>query len=216
MSLDYDFNASDLDEFLVEYVDGTMDPVVREAFEEFLRVYPEVAEQVDCLASVRSELCRLGDKCRCHAPPGFQDRLKEQLLEESDKRTLVAEDAWLPHLNTFALAFSLTLLALAVGLSSSTDTRDTTESVAAEVVDDARSPAEIAGTPSPLVEQVLHFDNSVAFTRDVGRSVSHTHPGSREVHVEAAFDRPMLLSVRRDIVAMRPISTRDPIRYTRP
>ena len=216
MSLDYDFNAADLDEFLVEYVDGTMDPVVREAFEEFLRVYPEVAEQVDCLASVRSELCRLGDKCRCHAPPGFQDRLKEQLLEESDKEEPILAGNWVPHLNTFALAFSLTLLALAVGLSTSAPTRDSMESLATEVVDDARAVDAVSRIRSPLVEHVLDFENSVAISRDSYWNVSHTHPGSGEIHVEAAFDRPILMSVRRDAVAMRPISTRPSVLYTRP
>ena len=72
MSLNYYFDSAELDEFLVEYVDGTMDPVVRGAFEEFLRVYPEVRTQVDRLASIRMELCKLGDHCQCHAPPGFR------------------------------------------------------------------------------------------------------------------------------------------------
>ncbi len=214
MSLDYDFNSSDLDEFLVEYVDGTMDPVVREAFEEFLRVYPEVAEQVDCLASIRSQLCRLGDKCRCHAPPGFQARLKEQLLEETSRSDTVIAEAWLPHLNVVALAFSLTLLVLAVGLSASSPTYDSVE-VASTELDERSVPLEPTRF-STREKPTPDFYSSIAISRDSYWNVSHTHPGSGEIHVEAAFDRPVLLSVRRDIVAMRPVFHRPLQAYTLP
>jgi hypothetical protein len=215
MSLDYDFNASDLDEFLVEYVDGTMDPVVREAFEEFLWMYPDVAEQVDCLASVRSQLCRLGDKCRCHAPPGFQDRLKEHLLEESSKDVHATAEFWAPHLNTVALAFSLTLLVLAVGLSATVPRPESTESEV-ETVDEPRVRLETSLVTEPLRTDLGDFHGPITLARNSHWSVSHTHPGSGEVHVEAAFDRPILLSVRRDIIAMRPVSSRPSIVYGLP
>jgi len=216
MSLDYDFNASDLDEFLVEYVDGTMDPVVREAFEEFLRMYPDVAEQVDCLASVRSQLCRLGDKCRCHAPPGFQDRLKEHLLEESGKDVHVTAETWAPHLNAVALAFSLTLLLLAVGLATTVPSPENAESTETEAVDGSRVPLETSLVPDPLRTDLREFHGSITLARNSHWSVSHTHPGSGEVHVEAAFDRPILLSVRRDMIAMRPVSSRPSVVYGLP
>ena len=215
MSLDYDFNASDLDEFLVEYVDGTMDSVVREAFEEFLRVYPEVAEQVDCLTSIRTELCRLGDKCRCHAPPGFQARLKEQLLEESDTGVVVKAEVWLPHLNAVALAFSLTLLALALGLSSSSfSTQDEAPAVATTAAEDDLLNASLQRLPSSST--ISDYTRSVALNRTLHWNVSHTHPGSHEVHVEAAFERPVLMSVRRDVVEMRPIADRSSPLLLRP
>lgn len=216
MSLDYDFNASDLDEFLVEYVDGTMDPVVREAFEEFLRMYPDVAEQVDCLASVRSQLCRLGDKCRCHAPPGFQDRLKEQLLEESSNNVHATAETWAPHLNAVALAFSLTLLLLAVGLSTTVPSPESTESTGVKAVDGSRVPLETSFVRAPVRTDLRDFHRSITLASKSHWSVSHTHPGSGEVHVEAAFDRPILMSVRRDIIAMRPVSTRPSVVYTLP
>lgn len=216
MSLNYDFDAADLDEFLVEYVDGTMDPVVREAFEEFLRVYPEVADQVDCLATVRSQLCRLGDKCRCHAPPGFQDRLKEHLLEESSRETVISPSSWLPHLNGVAIAFSLTLLALAIGMTVSSSTSESEEPAVTEIVDDSRMETDSREMSGSTAEQVLDVSRSVTVSRDGLWSVSHTHPGSGEIHVEAAFDRPILLSVRRDLVTMRPISNRPAVVYTLP
>ena len=216
MSLDYDFNAADLDEFLVEYVDGTMDPVVQEAFEEFLRVYPEVAEQVDCLATVRSQLCRLGDKCRCHAPPGFQDRLKEHLVEESTKELSGIGGSWVLHLNTFALAFSFALLALAVAITASSPSPESGDSaVAAEVVGDVTAPLEDVRLRTAPIGHVLDFDNSVAISRNAYWKVSHTRPSQGEFYVEAAFERPVLLSVRRDAVTMQPVSTRASVAYTR-
>ncbi|HEX7070845.1 MAG TPA: hypothetical protein VF190_08560 [Rhodothermales bacterium] len=69
-----------LDEFLCEYVDGTMDPAVRAAFEEYLRLNPELYEHVQCLRETRSMLCRYG--CRLRAPEALQQRLRERLGEE--------------------------------------------------------------------------------------------------------------------------------------
>lgn len=72
--------ASGLDEFLCEYVDGTMDPVVRAAFEEYLRLNPDLYEHIECLRETRSMLCRYG--CRLRAPAALQQRLRERLGEE--------------------------------------------------------------------------------------------------------------------------------------
>ncbi len=70
-----------LDVLLAEYVDGTIDPVVREVFEELMAQEPEVADRVERLVRVRRWLCGLG--CRCAAPPGFESRLKQHIEEES-------------------------------------------------------------------------------------------------------------------------------------
>ena len=72
--------ASGLDEFLCEYVDGTMDPVVRMAFEEYLRQNPDLYEHIECLRETRSMLCRYG--CRLRAPAALQQRLRERLGQE--------------------------------------------------------------------------------------------------------------------------------------
>lgn len=71
---------SPLDELLCEYVDGTMDPVVREAFEEYLCAHPELRDHIECLRHTRSLLCRYG--CSLHAPRGMQSRLRQQLAGE--------------------------------------------------------------------------------------------------------------------------------------
>lgn len=65
------------DELLCEYVDGTMDPVVREVFEEYLRENPDVRSHVECLRNTRLLLCHYG--CRCHAPRDLHDRLRRQI-----------------------------------------------------------------------------------------------------------------------------------------
>lgn len=190
MSHDYDFDPSELDEFLVEYVDGTMDPVVRKAFEDFLRVYPEIRAQVDCLSSVRTQLCRLGDDCRCKAPPGFQDRLKRQLAGETQAVADSLEHL-APQLNMMALAFSITILAFAIALShfsqqdlfADSAVEKTTEVLAAEKTD--------------------RNDGLEESERDL-LTVSHVHQMSTATTFASAFDQPVLLSVRRDFVAMKP------------
>ena len=206
MSHDYDFDSSDLDEFLAEYVDGTMDPVVRGAFEEFLRVYPEVRAHVDCLASLRTQLCKLGDDCRCQAPEGFQDRLKEQL--ECEMSDTVVLEHWAPQLNIIALAFSLAILALAVGLSN------VGEEALAE-----NSEAELRakGSMTLVAERPQADDldgapvvNSTFAGFGSGR-ISMAHQVSMPDMLPAAFDRPVLMSVRRDLVALRtPVMTITP------
>ena len=191
MSHDYYCDGTDLDEFLVEYVDGTMDPVVRGAFEEFLRVYPEVRTQVDHLISVRSELCKLGDDCRCQAPPGFQDRLKRQLACEMSGT--VELEHWTPQLNMIAIAFSITILMLAVGLS--------------RVVTDEALTAEATTPPATvLVESPAVAFEVLDEADEASSGISHAHQLSMASSFAAAFDRPVLMSVRRDSIAMKPVA----------
>lgn len=75
-----DDDQSGLDELLCEYVDGTMDPAVRDVFEEYLRANPELADHVARLHETRMLLCRYG--CQCSAPRGLQSRLRRQLYCE--------------------------------------------------------------------------------------------------------------------------------------
>jgi hypothetical protein len=199
MSHDYYLDPADLDEFLVEYVDGTMDPVVREAFEEFMRVYPEVRAHVDCLASVRTELCKLGDDCRCHAPPGFQDRLKRELAceEMSESGALVLEN-WAPQLNMIALAFSISLLVMAVGL-----TRGSSENAFTEANGVESEKVVLQAVPENLASELLEGP----ILGDAGNaewSFSNAHQVLMTSSLATVSDRPMLMSVRRDFVAMKP------------
>ncbi len=75
-----DCSYSWLDELLCEYVDGTMDPAVRKAFEEYLASDPSVARQVERLRCTRRLLCRHG--CQMRAPRGLQARMRRRLALE--------------------------------------------------------------------------------------------------------------------------------------
>ena len=80
----------DLDEWLCEYVDGTIDPVVREAPEEYMQVNPALAAHVERLRHARQLLCYYG--CRHRAPKSLQPRLQRRLATEiiQDVRPFVA------------------------------------------------------------------------------------------------------------------------------
>ena len=76
---------SDLDEWLCEYVDGTIDPVVCEALEEYMQANPALAHHVERLRQTRNLLCFYG--CRHQAPkslqPSLQRRLASEIVEEN-------------------------------------------------------------------------------------------------------------------------------------
>ena len=79
----YDHPESDdrfanLNEFICDYVDGTMDRAARDAFKEYLRGNPELAAHVQALIEARQVLRR----CRCRAPRGFQSQLRRELARE--------------------------------------------------------------------------------------------------------------------------------------
>ena len=75
-----DCSSSWLDELLCEYVDGTMDPAVRTAFEECLSTDPVLAQQVERLCRTRTLLCRHG--CQVRTPHGLQARVRRRLAQE--------------------------------------------------------------------------------------------------------------------------------------
>lgn len=77
---DGEHEFSELDEWLCEYVDGTIDPVVREALEEYMQVNPALACHVERLLETRHLLCRYG--CRHQAPEGLQPRLRQRVTSE--------------------------------------------------------------------------------------------------------------------------------------
>lgn len=69
-----------LEEFIVEYVDDTMDACTRKAFEEYLLLNPALAHQIEEMRETRQLMCGLN--CGCAAPDGFQARLRNQLACE--------------------------------------------------------------------------------------------------------------------------------------
>ena len=106
---------SGLDEFLCEYVDGTMDPKVQEAFEEYLCANPDLAEHVQCLCQTRRLLCDYGHSCQ-GAPRGFQDRLRRRLSREIMQGQLPKWPDFTPRLGTFAAWTSAMLLMVILGM----------------------------------------------------------------------------------------------------
>lgn len=108
---DPDHSADALDEYLCEYVDGSMDPVVKEAFEEYLAANPELAEHVACLCRTRNLLAH---SCACSVS---SERLKERLHLEIARDLMGESDGasnWaLPRLGSLAtLTSSLCLMVL--------------------------------------------------------------------------------------------------------
>ncbi len=71
---------TDLDEWLCEYVDGTIDPVVCEALEEYMQHNEALASHVERLREARHLLCQYG--CSYQAPSGLQPRLRRRLATE--------------------------------------------------------------------------------------------------------------------------------------
>ncbi len=109
------YDASNLeDEFLCEYVDGTMDPLVRNVFEEYVRVNPGMEEHIECLRRTRRLLCRYA--CRCRAPSDLHDRLRNCIPGHTSRpgvsSPVVSEDA---GKGTVASSYAVTVV-LMIGL----------------------------------------------------------------------------------------------------
>ena len=103
-----------LHEFLCEYVDGTMDPAARAAFEQYVRGNPQLARHVERLCQARQMLCQHG--CRLHAPPDIRDRLHRRLAGEV-MRTQPPLPPTLAHrLGSVASFTSVMALVLIVGM----------------------------------------------------------------------------------------------------
>ncbi len=104
------------DEFLCEYVDGTMDPAVREVFEEYLRDNPAVAEHVERLRHTRRLLCQYG--CRCKAPQGLQTRLRRELAGEMIRAQMPLFPVVTSRLRAMAAFTSAMAVMLVVGMTA--------------------------------------------------------------------------------------------------
>ncbi len=119
MAEGYNFQFSDLEEYFVDYVDGNMDPKVKEAFEEFLFANPDASVQIADLLRVRTQLCTLGARCQCAAPEGFQNRLYSRLREHIACDFIPATSAFsqvTPGLTVVARSMSLVLVFIALGM----------------------------------------------------------------------------------------------------
>lgn len=101
-----------LDEFLCEYVDGTMDPAVRAAFEEFLEANPSIADHARCLCHTRSMLCQYGG--RHHGAP-LEEQIRHRVAGELSRKSRI-EASFLSRLGKAAMATSFVSLMLILGM----------------------------------------------------------------------------------------------------
>lgn len=81
-----------LNEWLCEYVDGTMDPSVRLVFEEYLDANPELADHVERLCRTRSMLCRCTDSGA--SSEDMRARLQERIREDAAEQASEDEEAF--------------------------------------------------------------------------------------------------------------------------
>ncbi|QXD17017.1 hypothetical protein GQ464_008815 [Rhodocaloribacter litoris] len=155
MSEGYDAGKEDasyswLDEFLCEYVDGTMDPGVRAAFEEYLRANPVLLEHVQRLRRTRQLLCRYG---ACHAPRGFQARLQRRLACELMATQHPLWPGIVSRLGTYATWASVMIVVFIVGmLAGTTFLREPPGRSGSSVTSrpDAPLPSALPSTMQPL------------------------------------------------------------------
>ncbi len=113
---EYDF--ADLDEWLCEYVDGTIDPVVCRALEEYMQHNPELASHVERLRETRHLLCQYG--CSYQAPRGLQPRLRRRLATEIVQESQPILGSSTLHVVTIATITSVVAILLMFSTSSET------------------------------------------------------------------------------------------------
>ena len=101
---------ADLDEWLCEYVDGTIDPVVCQALEEYMQHNPELASHVERLRETRHLLCQYG--CSYQAPSGLQPRLRRRLATEIVQESEPLLGSTTMHLMTLATVTSVVAIFL--------------------------------------------------------------------------------------------------------
>jgi len=110
---DYSDQSDDqLDEFLCEYVDGTMDPCVRQAFEEYLDANPTLADHARCLCNTRSMLCSYGGR---HPSETLQEQLRHRVACELNRQNK-HQAVLYSRLGSAAMLTSVVSLMLIVGM----------------------------------------------------------------------------------------------------
>ena len=115
---------ADLDEWLCEYVDGTIDPVVCQALEEYMQHNPELASHVERLRETRHLLCQYG--CSYQAPSGLQPRLRRRLATEIVQESQPFFGASTVHLMTLATVTSVVAMFLIFASSNNSFTSNQT------------------------------------------------------------------------------------------
>lgn len=68
-----------LNEWLCEYVDGTMDPSLRRVFDKYVQANPELKAHVERLRHTRELLCRCSRMTQQEAPDAVRVRVQEKV-----------------------------------------------------------------------------------------------------------------------------------------
>jgi len=110
---DYSEQPDDqLDEFLCEYVDGTMDPSVRAAFEEYLEANPTLADHARCLCRTRSMLSSYGGR---HGGETLEEQIRHRVACELNRKNR-SEATLVSRLGSAAMLTSIFSLVLILGM----------------------------------------------------------------------------------------------------
>ena len=178
-----------LSEFLCEYVDGTMAPSARAAFEECLRGNVPLQQHIARLRATRAVLCGYG--CDVHAPCNLRDTLHARLEREglladvtAQRESTPARPAW-----TWAPALLAFFCLAAAGWLVLPDAPDDTFP---PIVADADAAVPASAVPAPVRSQALpaHARPALAHGDTVRRTTQYrpyvaTRPRLTPVHFAA-------------------------------
>lgn len=187
---------ADLDEWLCEYVDGTIDPVVCQALEEYMQHNEELASHVERLREARHLLCQYG--CSYQAPSGLQPRLRRRLATEIIQESEPFLGGSTIHLMTLATLTSFVALFL-IFASTSESTISSNPPVTAEqtsskekslVLAPGTAPSRPLLAPYQRATPVLSLAKSKHYSRFIDReSVRHRHLTPRLYPLSAFTER---------------------------
>lgn len=126
-----DSKEDPLDELMCEYVDGTMDPAVRAAFEEFLEANPELLEEAKCLCQTRDMLCSYGFRHTQSSQCQMRRRVVDEIGRKDRSEKVIADRLANIALVTSAVGLVL-IFGMMVGLAGESGPVVVGEQVAAE------------------------------------------------------------------------------------
>ena len=187
---------TDLDEWLCEYVDGTIDPVVCEALEEYMQHNEALASHVERLREARHLLCQYG--CSYQAPSGLQPRLRRRLATEIVQESQPFMGISSTHLMTLATITSVVAILLIFGSSRGTGDASLAGS-AAPAMAIQETPRHHRDTAAPIlphhrVTPVRTLSANKYYSRFTRKpAVSHAH--ATNAYAIQAYNRPHTLQV---------------------
>ncbi|WP_263808968.1 anti-sigma factor [Salinibacter sp.] len=139
-----------LDEWLCEYVDGTMDPSVEAVFEQYVEANPELRAHIERLRQTRELLCGGEDTGAPHTAPVEAAREAEENLLRDAAPELIASEETSRSVVALGLASSIAV-ALVVGFlaGSMLVEPSTLSSGPATAIERQAAPSEGRGEASP-------------------------------------------------------------------